>query len=78
MSVNDVRAAIKGLKLAHAALDAESRRTFPVNKAISWNRGGHTQQGFVRHNNGSRVRVENTITGKTYWISLYDMVGYVE
>lgn len=74
-----VKAAIRKVRAAKRQLEKVVAETFPVGTTIHWEKGGHWQFGTVLHHGVSgNVRVENDRTGKTYWIGMYNVVGYVD
>lgn len=79
MSLNDIRIAIRRVKHAKDQLSAVIEETFPIGSDIHWERGGRRQHGVVlAHGGTGQVRVENERTRKSYWIGMYNVVGYVE
>lgn len=79
MSISSIKEAIRKVQSAKDRLSAEVAKTFPVGSEIHWDKHGHRQHGTVRHHgNTGRVRIENERTGKSYWIGMFDVVGYVE
>jgi hypothetical protein len=71
---------VEALTLVAAAEERAAtiaRREFPEGSTIRWERGGATQLGTIEtfsYHHGPRFRVRNERTGKTYWISFYDVV----
>lgn len=79
MSISEIKAAIRGVRKAKEKLGAIVARTFPGGADVHWDKGGHRQYGVVLHHGDTgRLRVENSATGKKYWIDMYSVVGYVE
>ena len=80
MSEN-IKDAIRKAAAAKAHLRDEVAKTFPVGADVSWNKRGYRQHGSVTHHGGigrsGQLRVENNISGKCYWITMYDILGYV-
>ena len=78
MGIDRIRRAIAAVKVAKRALARTVEESFPVGAEIHWDRGGRRQHGVVLDHNGSgEVRVENERTKKVYWITMYDVTGYV-
>lgn len=50
------------------------KRNWPVGQPIRWEHGGHVQQGTVTRHADRRVEVNNTSTGKTYWVDAFHIV----
>lgn len=59
---------------AETAVSELIRRYWPPGEEVSWKRGRHTQHGTVVYCGSDGLRVTNDVTGKTYWISTYDMI----
>lgn len=48
---------------------------YPVGADIRWQKGRNNLSGTVkRHNRGTRIQVENSLTLRTYWIEIYDVL----
>lgn len=81
MSVEGIKCAIRNVRLAKDRLNAEVARTFPVGAEIVFEKRGHRQTGTVLgHGSIGRagaVRVKNIYTDKSYWITMFDVVGYI-
>ena len=81
MSTEGIKCAIRNVSLAKTRLNAEVARTFPLGAEVTWKKGKHWQCGTVLdHGSVGRVgelRVKNHKSDKSYWITMYDVVGYV-
>lgn len=74
-----VRAAILAHKATEKKLEQAIAAAFPVGSEVHWEKRGHMQHGRVLSNGCSdRLRVENSYTGAKYFITMYDIFGYVE
>ncbi len=51
------------------------RGEYPVKSAVSWRKNGLHNGKVVAHGYGDRIRVQNSRTGKKYWIHAYDIVN---
>jgi hypothetical protein len=49
-------------------------RELPFGRPINWERGGNVLAGEVLDSHGDRVKVRNCETGKTYHVSVYDVL----
>jgi hypothetical protein len=59
---------------AKEALEAFIQHRWPEGSPVTWLRGGHLQYGEVVHKAyGDRVKVRNDMSGRSYWITLYDL-----
>lgn len=55
------------------------RSSFPVSSHLRWRTHGHNQEGHVvGHSTDERLRVRNSNTDNVLWVSLFDMIQYVE
>lgn len=51
------------------------RQEYPINSKVRWVYRQHLRNGTViEHSFGDRIRVRNDLTGKTLWISAYDVL----
>lgn len=82
LDLSTIKAAIKRVRAAKEDLSAEVANEFPLGGEVSWEKGGHVQCGIVLNHGGigrtGHLRVENERTGARYWITMYDVLGYVE
>ena len=82
MELSAIKAAIRKVRAAKEDLNAEVAEEFPLGGEVSWEKHGHTQHGIVLNHGGigraGRLRVENGRTSTRYWITMYDVLGYVE
>lgn len=69
--VNDLDITIDRLKCDQEAL---IKRVFPAGIGVFWERANRVQSGIVLDNTGRRIRVENTSTGRRYWIRAFEAV----
>lgn len=80
MSGESIKKAIRKVKAAKKALAREISATHPVGSEVRYLLRGYDQTGRVTHlsHTGLDLRVENVRTGKSYFIGMYDIYGYVE
>lgn len=79
MSGESIKKAIRKVAAAKKALAREIAETHPVGSEVRYLKGAHDQIGRVTHisHTGLDLRVENTRTGKSYFIGMYDIYGFV-
>lgn len=58
---------------AMEALQAFIEHRWSIGSPITWLRGGHLQYGEVLNIFNDRIKVRNDHSGKSYWITLYDV-----
>lgn len=80
MSGESIKKAIRKVRAAKRALAREIAATHPVGSEVRYLLRGHDQTGRITNHShtGLDLRVENVRTGKTYFIGMYDIYGYVE
>jgi hypothetical protein len=66
---------LKARGAAEAALENALKHDYPPGTTIrwSWGRGRHVGT-VVRNSYGDRIQVRNDLTGKTRWISAFNII----
>ena len=82
MAYDDVLEAARAIKKAEENLRVQVEKAFPAGSTVAYEYHGHEQIGLVL-NHGSigrtgHLRVENEKTGGRYWITMYNVFGYIE
>lgn len=78
-NISTIKQCIRNVRAAKEDLQTVVAEVFPIGADVHWEKGGHRQHGKVtlHGHRGGRIRVENERTQKEYWITMYDVVGYV-
>ena len=82
VNIAAIKQHIRAVKAEKEKLRAKIADEFPIGGEVHWDKYGHRQYGTVLAHGGigrtGGLRVQNERTGKSYWIDMYDVLGYVE